>query len=176
MMKKWTKKVWMSAAAVLIAIMSVSAIPASADVSRVVYFPIQNYVGCNTTSTANAVVMAITISNIQNSNSTFSLHLYNDDGNEVSLIGYPGSTAVKPSDITLSSSNALGPKQTKHFGAAFGQGNNVCSDIPAFGKIVVDSDSGMFIASGELVSSYTLTNPPVINNDSAIVINNGQPF
>ncbi|WP_391572185.1 hypothetical protein [Cohnella sp.] len=42
-MKKWTKKVWMSAAAVLIAIMSVSAIPVSAGLplnqpSRIQYF------------------------------------------------------------------------------------------------------------------------------------------
>ncbi len=55
----------MSAAAVLIAIMSVSAIPVSADVSRVQYFTIQNNTAC--ASSIRLTGLYFNVNNISNS-------------------------------------------------------------------------------------------------------------
>jgi len=169
-MKKWTKKVWMSAAAVGIAIMSVSAIPASADVSRVVYFTVQNNTVCD--STNYITNFRFNVNNISSTAADVSVHFFNDNGLEVtptgtSMAGF--TTTFSPGSIV-----SLGANSTVHYAAQFGAGTNACGDRPAYGKIVVESGSGWFLANGEIRDQHK--SAVEVYSDVPIIINNGQPF
>jgi len=174
-MKKWSKKVWMSTAAVLIAIMSVSAIPASADTSRVIWFTIQNNSVCSTSGHYTTVY--INLNNISSSAANVTVNLYNDDGVAVTATGLPASGGgYMASTFQPGSPFMLGGKQTKHYYAAFGTfpGGSTCENRPAYGNIVVD-DSGLLLANGEIKGTSSGSTTIILSNTN-IIINGGQPF
>ncbi|QTH44980.1 hypothetical protein J4772_11585 [Cohnella sp. LGH] len=183
-MKKWTKKVWMSAGAVLIAIMSVSAIPVSADVSRVQYFTIQNNTACD--SSIRLTGLYFNVNNISNSSVQATLYLYKNDGTLFTSPGITTSTGFS-STLTPGTSFTIDPYSTKQYASAFGGQTNgttvttnlPCTDRPAYGKIVVESDTGLIMANGEIVGSDKIdpnnTNRNIYQN-TGISINEGKPF
>ncbi len=180
-MKKWTKKVWMSAAAVLIAIMSVSAIPVSADVSRVVYFTFQNNNAC--APNTHYTTLYFNITNLSNSTADVTLHLYNEAGVELNdtltTISPPGTTGINgyySSNIIPNNTFALNGKTTKHYLRSFGGAatNLSCTDRPAYGKIVVETDEGIILANGEIKGVQS--SPYIILSSTPITVNGGQPF
>jgi len=175
-LKRWTKKVWMSAAAVLIAIMSVSAIPASADVSRVVYFTIQNDTYCN--YGVGYTTLFLNVNNVGNSNAQLTVHLYDNNGLPVSDVGETtASNGYYASSITPGLSFALNAGATKHYRINYEQTSTApsCNNRPAYGKIVIES-GGFLMANGEIKGTNNSVNPPRILSNVPITVNGGNPF
>ncbi|WP_217593339.1 hypothetical protein [Cohnella sp. GbtcB17] len=177
-MKKWLKKTGLIAAGVVALTSVVSAVPVSADVSKVVYFPIQSVVSCNSTSTAFfASVFRINVNNIGDSVANATLYLYQKDGTPLTVSGI---------DITPGVDFSINPHSTLEYSVKFGADSSTqqyesCSTHPAYGKIVVNSNSGQLMAIGE-VDSYKMTYSSAgVGNYSTysnaeVIVNRGEPF
>jgi len=151
---------------------SLSATYAAADVSRVVYFSIQNNAGCNTTSNMYSIMFNISNTGLSTANVT--LQLYNSAGTEITITG--SSVDGYMSNITPGTPFTLDSKETEHYHVNFGYtSSNACSDRPAFGKITVNNEAGLLVASGETRSLNRLSTP-VLFAGAPIIINAGQPF
>jgi len=182
-MKNKMKKFWLIAMCVAAITTLVSAVPASADTSRVVWFTVQNNNVCSTTN--QYATIYFNINNISNNAGSVTLYLYNDNGTPVSYPGYTIPGAYLASDIIPGTPKPLNAKTTAHYMLQFG-GNDTtsdsiasCSERVAFGKIVVNSDDGLFMANGEVKGTWRYTNNTTdinILTNTPIVINNGQPF
>jgi len=154
------------------AIMTISATSVTGEASRVQWFTIQNNAACNATS---YISLYFNVNNVSINDANVILRLYNDAGTEVNLSGY-NSSGYPTSTITPGTTFTLAGKTTAHYTAVIGAGLTAhsCSDVPAYGKIIVESDSGILLAGGEIESSrlsdgYTY-------NRTNITVNDGKPF
>ncbi|THF73855.1 hypothetical protein [Cohnella fermenti] len=172
-MKKWMKKAGLVAASVAAMTTLVSAGPARADIGRVFYFTIQNNTICD--ATGRYTSLYLNISNIGSSSANVTVHLYNNAGVEVSPTGITNLAYNFPSNLTINSDTTIGSRSSLNYMTIFGVGGagNVCGDIPAYGKIVVD-EGGAIIANGEIKG--TVQSSSFVAQDMPILINNGQPF
>lgn len=172
--KKWFKKAGLIAAGVVALTSVVSAVPVSADASRVVYFTIQNDVVCIDAKYYTGLFFNVT--NVSSSSANITIQLYDNNGNEIAPSGqaFNGYTST----ITPGSNFALNGKNTKQYTALFGQEwPNPCTARPAFGKITVTSDTGLIMASGEITGQGNRSDGQfTVFHDIPIVVNNGQPF
>jgi len=178
----------MSAAAVLIAIMSVAAIPASADVSRVIWFTIQSNMVCSEFPTAPVGAQfrddfVFNINNISDNPVSVTLMLYKKDGTQYTAGGAPARGLG--SDFQPGTQVAIAPNSTiqyyQYYGwSATAQPYNACSERPTHGAIVVNTNSGRLLAVGEFQALRNLPEdtPPqwTVYGRSPVTVNGGQPF
>jgi hypothetical protein len=174
-MKRWSKKVWLTVMLLVVAIMSVSASVVTAEASRVVYFTIQNNNACD--SGYRKVMFDFNVNNISNNSGSVTVQLYDNSGTEITLPGNTTTTWYYPSNLTLGVPNTILGKKTLNYLVSFGGSStaNPCSRVPAYGKIVIDSDSGLFMANGGIRSNF-VQDPYQEITDSQIIINEGKPF
>lgn len=167
-MKMRMKRFWLIAMCVA-ALTIVSAIPASADVSRVVYFKIQD----NTTCGPNHYTSYfLSVSNISSSSADVKIQLFNSNGDEVNDTAVTGNGYR--TDITPGVSFTIDGTKSKYFTINYGSIYSPCADRPAWGRVIVETSSGQILAQGEVRS--ILTSNGSWNNNSDIIINGGQPF
>lgn len=187
-MKKWMKKTGLVAAGVIALTSVISAVPVTADSSRVVYFTIQNNTICKDTAASESVsgsygntLIQLNLNNIGSTASSVIVHLY--DNNGTSLNGLVGlntggyTSTFTPGDTPFT----IDGKSTKGLVVNYGNGAMPCSSRPAFGKIEVVSDTGLLMANGEIEASTNFApsdggNYRIFYHDSSIVINQGNPF
>jgi len=155
-------------------ILTVSATTVNGEVGRVVYFPIQSNVACTNPGSGSTLTYStgfhFTVSNISSVPSTIVLKLYKSDGSELTTAGTTAtgtmSTIIPGNSITINS------QQSQFYSIFFGQtATNSCEDRPHYGKLIVDSGSGMLIATGEVRS----WREGMVNN-STVIVNEGKPF
>ena len=102
------------------------------------------------------------------------MYLYNDLGALVDPAGIINNPLYYASGFTPGQTFSLEAKNTKHYFVTFGGTGRACTDKPAYGKIVVENDAGLILASGE--TRGIEGNPLHFHTDIPIIINNGQPF
>ncbi|WP_217593333.1 hypothetical protein [Cohnella sp. GbtcB17] len=175
-MKQWLKKTGLIAAGVVALTSVVSAVPVSADASRVVYFSIQSNTACNSTDRFASFMFNLTNVNGGSDASNVSVFLYSADGTSLTDVGLNiPDTAGYTTNFVAGTSFTLNGQKTASYNQSYGFGQALpCTKRPAWGKIVVDSEYGRFIASAEMRATRT-TNGQIMNN-STVVINNSQPF
>ena len=163
--------------AVLVFSTSVSASGTISEVSRVQYFTIQNNNVCTTAN--HATTFYFNLNNISNNSVDITVYLYNDLGDEVTRVGSMGGAMgeYKASTFTPGTMFTLDGKSTVHYYTGFGKSAGECSDIPAYGKIVVHSDSGLIMANGE-IKGVDLSTSVVyrILTQSQVIVNGANPF
>lgn len=171
MRKGLTSKVGMFAMLVA-AILTISATSVTGEASRVQWFTIQNNAACS--SSAWYTSLYFNVNNTVSSSTDITLRLYNDAGSEITIptqnsAGYPTGTITPGTTFTLAG------KSTNHYILVVGAGTtNSCDDRPAYGKIVVESDSGLVMAGGEIKSARA--SDGFLYTRSDIVVNGGKPF
>lgn len=176
MMKKWLKKTGLIAAGIVALTSIVSAVPVSADASRVVVFPIQSLTTCSATDRYTSFMFSL--SNINSDSATVNVYLYAADGTPLTDVGFSSASLGYTSTLTPGMSFTLGGQKTAYYTQNFGYSYTLpCSKKPAWGKIVVESESGRFVASAEMRATAVPANAAAyIVNHTTVSINNGQPF
>lgn len=161
------------------AIAAISSPYIHAEPSRVVYFSIQHNTLCTTSAYGNAFSM--NISNISSTPTNITLHLYKKDGTPFSVPGF--NVNGVSSDLVPGTPVEIPGNQTVQYYKDFGASNvqdYACSSRPLYGKIVVNGDSGLLIASGEVQGRKMTMNGTVTGNlsyfNSTILVNSGNPF
>ncbi len=169
-------------AAVLVFASSVSATNTSPTASRVIYFSIQNNLTCSDGSFNGNNYMSgfsLNLNNLGKYPAEATVYLYKKDGTEMVLSGF--TTNGVATDITPGEPVIIAPYATVQYFQEYGFSSitaGSCSERPLYGKIVVDSDSGLLLASGEVfgrrieIPSYDVTT----YFNTTVNINNGQPF
>ncbi|WP_217593340.1 hypothetical protein [Cohnella sp. GbtcB17] len=151
----------------------ISAVPVSADASRVVNFTIQGGTICSAT---NYTALFLNITNLGGAPASYTVYLYDANGNTVSPPGLTNlDDSYRPSTINPATSTTSLGKSTELYRVVYGGGNAACSLKPYYGKIVVE-DGGPLIATGEIKGIIATVTPNVVWSDLPISINNGQSF
>ncbi|WP_217593341.1 hypothetical protein [Cohnella sp. GbtcB17] len=183
-MKRWLKKTGILAASAVALTSLISAVPASADVSRVEYFTIQNNTACD--SSIRMTGIYFNINNISGTTVQATLYLYKNDGTPYTSSGITTGTGYS-STIVPGTGVTIAPHSTQQYAAVFGGQTNgttvttylPCTDRPAYGKIVVESETGLIMANGEITGSDKVdpnnTNRNLYNHRE-VNINEGRPF
>jgi hypothetical protein len=154
------------------AILTISATSVTGEASRVQWFTIQNNSACSSTAYTN---MFFNVNNVSDNSTNVTVRLYNDAGIEITIptrdsAGYPTGS------ISPGTTFSLAGKSTKHYIMVIGGGytSYSCDDRPAFGKIVVESDSGLIMAGGEIKGARASDGLMFTHAD--IIVNGGKPF
>ncbi|MDG0813406.1 hypothetical protein [Cohnella rhizosphaerae] len=155
----------------------VSAVPVSADVSRVVYFPVQSNTVCDDTN--YQYHFELDISNISNVSGEVTLYLYKKDGTLLTQ-KQPAGYGLN-SDITPGTPININGNSTLQYTVRSGlSGVLPCEARPSYGKIEVNSNSAQFVATGEVTSSRSVpvgtTTFWATYNNTTVTINEGKPF
>jgi len=138
--------------------------------SRVVWFTIQNTTSCSAEYSTSVI---FNVNNLGSTASDVTVTLYNDAGNAIST---PGRASGTTPGFALGTLYSIPGKQTIHYTAVFNaSGGAACSDRPAYGKITIESDSGLLMANGQ-VTAYNTTNLYTYTSYSNVIINEGKPF
>jgi hypothetical protein len=175
-MKRWSKKVWLTAMVLVVAIMSVSASVVTAEASRVVYFSIQSNTYCGASTNFYRTNFQFSINNISDVTANVTVYLYKKDGSFFTESG---------SSLTPGAPVIINPYSTVLYSQSFGNDTSTiqyldCGSRPAYGKIVVNSNSSLLLANGEMTSLRNLPNatPPhyELYQTSPVTVNSGQPF
>ncbi|MGI2294195.1 hypothetical protein [Paenibacillus sp. GXUN7292] len=163
---------------VLVFTSSISATSTVPEVSRVQYFTVQNNNVCSATD--HHSIFYFNLNNISSVPVEMTVHFYNDVGDEITYAGSTGGSygEYRPSSFIPGTPFSLNGKSTGHYYTGFGKNAILaCNDIPAYGKIVIHSDTGLVMANGEIrgvdlrstVGYRMLTLTP-------ISVNGGNPF
>lgn len=161
---------------------SVSATGISSNVSRVVYFTVQSNVACGAWDNGANNYRSdfnFNINNISEVNTDVTVYLYNKDGVLLSNVGNPG--YGYSSEIIPGTPITIGPNKTVQYTGFYGYGQPAsCSERPAYGKIVVHSNSTLLMAGGEIQGRRYLTTDKVpyweTYNTTTVTVNQGNPF
>ncbi|MCP1131762.1 hypothetical protein NKT34_00345 [Paenibacillus polysaccharolyticus] len=176
-MKKWMKRISLVAVIIVLMPTLVSGGSVNAEVSRVTYFTIQSNTVC-VDQGGSATSVYLNLTNTSNIPTEVTLFLYNDAG---ALITDKQSAASisnsgYKSQITPGDTTTLSAKSTEHYLGLFGSIGASCANRPAFGKIVINSDSGLVLAGGEIKGQSNVASPSVVLTNTPIIVNSGQPF
>lgn len=159
----------------------------SANVNRVIYFSIQSNTVCGDNSSLNQYrnQFLFNINNLSDVDSDVTLYLYTKNG---TLITNPGvNDNGMASDIVPGTQKTISANSTVQYTSLFGYPttkNLSCDMRPAYGKIVINSNHGLFMASGEYSAEKYLQDSSLVNSSSyytkyqssTIVVNGGNPF
>ncbi len=169
-------------AATLILTSSVSATGTSSEVSRVVYFSIQSNTACAVTGDhVYFSDLYLTINNLSDYENQLTVELFKKDGTPYTTPGLSGTGLA--SDFIPGTATSINPHSTIQYWMQFDQDKDNCSERPSYGKIIVHTNAGLIMGSGEMQGIKRITNTNGTSKQNSemyqtatIIINGGNPF